>query len=417
MEKTETKFNKFVRKNITNSLVLRIIDLGLIPIAIPLLITRYVFKIKFFRVSGGRIGPLALNNEVFLRKLQLGIEKENKTRYIGIAHTSVCNNQLIKMLKRKMTIIQIPQPRFVRAITKIMASKSILSKWGLFITTPFELRSFPQFNETNPSLSFTDAEEEKGKELLKEMGVNNNWFICFHARDPVYVGQHLKRGDSRFTYRNCSIENYTKAAEYITKQGGYALRMGAKVETKLSELDNRKIIDYATKHRTEFGDIYLSARCKFFLGVHTGLESVSQIFNTPGAMANHTPLTPLTPFCDVQYFPPGKKDLFIPKKIWSIKKKRFLTFKEIIEFEMNKFSYEAEDYKKEGLVPVENTSKEILDLAMEMNERLDGTWKTTKEDEELQHKFKSLFKQGPKEYPFSVRIGAKFLRENKHLLD
>ncbi len=417
MEKPETQFNKFVRKNITNKLVLKIMDVILIPIAIPLLITRYIFKIKFFRVSGGRIGPLALNNEVFLRKLQLGIEKENKTRYIGIAHTSVCNNQLIKMLKRKMIIIQIPQPRFVRAITKIMAEKSILSKLDLFVVLPSNLRNFQRFNETNPSLSFTDAEEEKGKGLLKEMGVNDNWFVCFHARDPVYVGQHLKRGDSRFTHRNCSIENYTKAAEYITKQGGYALRMGAKVETELPDLGNPNIIDYAVKHRTEFGDIYLSAKCKLFLGVPTGIEAVSQIFNTPGVMANNIPLTPLTPFCDVQSFPPGKYDLFIPKKIWSIKKKQFLTFKETIKFDMNKFTFEAEDYTKEGLVPVENTPEEILDVTIEMNERLNGTWKTTEEDEELQRKFKSLFKEGSKDYQFSARIGTKFLRENKHLLD
>lgn len=417
MEKSETKFNKSIRTAVKNKLFLKIVDVGLIPLVIPLLIIRYVFKIKFFRVSGGRVGHLAMNNEILLRKQKLRIKKENETRYIGIAHTSMCNNQLVKMFKQKMNIIQIPQPRFVRAITKIIVSKSILSKWDLFIALPYDLRFFPEYNTIEPSLSFTAAEEEKGKELLRKMDIKSHWFICFHARDQVYVGQHLKRGDSRFTHRNCNINNFMKAAEYITKQGGYALRMGAKVETELPNLNNPKIIDYATKYRNEFGDIYLAARCRFFLGVPTGIEATSQIFNTPGVMTNHVPLTPLNHLCNIHSFPPGKQDLFIPKKIWSIKKKRFLTFKEMIEFDMNKFTFEAEDYKKEGLVPVENTPEEILDVTIEMNERLNGTWKTIKEDEELQREFKSLFKKGSEKYQFSARIGAKFLRENKCLLD
>ena len=58
-----------------------------------------------------------------------------------------------------------------------------------------------------------------------------------------------------------------------------------------------------------------------------------------------------------------------------------------------------------------------LDLAMEMNQRLDGKWVTTPQDEILQQKFKSLFHTDPHCYGFPSRIGAQFLRENKDLLD
>ena len=421
---SETNFQKLSRKALKKKLVNLAIDFSLLPLAIPLLIVRYIFNIKFFRVHGSRFGHLAMNNETFLRKRQLGLitEKgEKRVKYIGIAPTIVCNQPLLDMYKRYLTIIQIPQPRFFRTITKIMAEKSILSRWDLYVVLAYDLAYFPQFNEAKPALSFTSQEEASGKELLKRMGLKSkDWFICFHARDGAYVSPLLKRGDSRYSYRNSSIENFAKAANYITQQGGYALRMGAKVDTKLPEWNNSKIIDYATQqahHRTELGDIYLPAKCKFFVGSGSGVASIAEIFNVPEVRINFIPLYPLIPNFKLHHFPPGKKDLFIPKKIWSNEKKRFLTFKEEIDFDLNIFSFEGEDYRKAGLVPVENTPEEIVDLAREMNRRLDGTWKTTEEDEKLQHSFKALFQYQGKPYKSSARIGTKFLRENQYLLD
>ena len=69
-----------------------------------------------------------------------------------------------------------------------------------------------------------------------------------------------------------------------------------------------------------------------------------------------------------------------------------------------------------GLEVVENTGQEILDLAQEMNERLDGTFNCLEEDEELQKIFHSLIPPNHPCYGTTVRIGAKFLRENKELL-
>ena len=411
----DTSFQKFARKALKKDLMKWSINIALIPPTIPLLIARYLFRIKFFRVHGSRFGHLAMNNEIFLRRKQLGLLKEKKVNYIGIAPTSVCNQRLVNMLKRKLTIIQIPQPRFLRTITKIMAEKSILSKWDLFVTFPYDVGYFPTFHEAKPSLSFTEEEEQEGRELLQKMNITS-WFVSLHVRDSIYVSQILKRGDSRYTYRNSSIENFILASDYLTKQGAHVVRMGAKVQEKMPEQHNQKIIDYSTLYRTELGDIYLPAKCKFFLGTGSGVASIAEMFNVPTILTNVIPLSPLIPSGQIAHFPPGKHDLFIPKKIWSVKKKRHLTFKEEIAFDHN-CSFDTEDYEKEGLVPIENTSEEILAVAQEMNQRLTDTWRSTGEDEELQRKFKALFKQGSKDYQFSARLGAHFLRENKHLLE
>ncbi len=407
----------FARKAVKKKITKWLIDLSLVPLALPLLIIRYVFHLKFFRVHGNRFGHLAMNNETFLRKRQLGLIKEKNVKYIGIVPTKVCNQQLLDMYKRHLTIFQIPQPRLVRTITKIMAEKSILSRLDLFVVLEYDLGYFLRFNEAKPIISFTEQEKLSGKELLEKMGINKgDWFICFHVRDEAYVNSLLKKGDSRYTYRNSTLKNIFPALEYVTTQGGYTLRMGAKVHEKIPELHNQKIIDYSTLYRTGLGDIYLPAKCKFFVGTGSGVASIAEIFNVPEVRINFVPLNPLIPDYTLNHFPPGKMDLFIPKKIWSKEKKRFLTFKEELEFDLN-FTFDTEDYEKAGLVPVENTAEEILAVTKEMNQRLEETWKSKPEDEELQRRFRALFTLEGKPYNFPARIGAQFLRENEELLD
>ncbi|MDP3733885.1 MAG: TIGR04372 family glycosyltransferase, partial [Nanoarchaeota archaeon] len=265
---------------------------------------------------------------------------------------------------------------------------------------------FYELNNAEPTISFTEEEEKKGKELRATMGVNEKSFICFHARDASYLNAQWEKGDSYHNYRNCSIDNYLKAADYFTRQGGYALRMGSVVEKKISS-KNHKIIDYATQHRSDFGDIYLPAKCKFFVGNTAGLFMVPTIFNVPVANAN---------LVSIAYPPFRKKDLFIPSKIWGNKKKRFLTFKEIIDTHAMYFA-DGKEFAEAGLKIIENTPEEILDLVLEMNQRLDGAWKTTAEDEQLQAKYKALFPPDSPCYGFPSRIGTLFLRKNKELLD
>ena len=348
MKEPESNFNKFLRRALKSKWFRWSVDFSLLPLTVPLFVSRHLFKLKFFRVSGGRFGHLAMNNELLLRRQQLGLLPEKGVKYVGLAPTTVCNQQLLTMLKRRLTIIQIPQPQVVRTITKIMADKSILSRWDLFVTLPYDVGYFPRFHEAKPALSFTEAEEKQGQELLQKMNIKN-WFVCCHVRDSAYVNQLLKRGDSRYTYRNSRVENYFKAAEYIVHQGGHAVRMGAQVEKKLSSLNHHWLIDYATRQRTELGDIYLPAKCKFFVGNGSGVASIAEIFNVPVILTNVIPLNPLIPSAPIAHFPPGKNDLFIPKKLWSRWKNRFLTFREMLEFELERFSFEAKDYEQEQL--------------------------------------------------------------------
>jgi putative glycosyltransferase (TIGR04372 family) len=351
-------------------------------------------KIILVNIVYPRIGHLACNTDLFLRRLQLGIKKKDNILYIGVSSVP-CNHQLLKMFSRILPIVQSP---FFYQITRsyVVRKSKFYEDLSIFMSNDYF-----EFNNSLVNLFFTEKEEKKGKEILKKLSIeDNDWFVCFHSRDSAYLLDSERKAD----YRDSDVNSYLKAVEYVVSCGGFAIRMGSAVEKPIPTTD--RIIDYATYHRTDFGDIYLSAKCKFFLGSTSGLHLVSTIFHVPVACANFIPL---------EYAPVRSDNLFIPKKIWSNEKRRLLTFREILEFGVGKFQ-DTKEYESAGLVPVENTAEEIFELAREMNERLDGVWKTTEEDEELQKKYWSLFRPSHICYSAPSRVGAVFLRKNKELL-
>jgi putative glycosyltransferase (TIGR04372 family) len=377
-------------------------------LSIGLCLVKPFRTVKLIEIRSHSIGQQAGNTGLFLRRLQLE-NKQNETRiqYIGIASSAVDNQQLFMMFRRKFFIIKSD------FLVKMCGNGAFLiRRLGFFKDLPFETNEYDEFSSTEPDLSFTPDEEEKGMLLLRSMGVDaTSFFICFHCRDNAFVKSY--GGD----FRNADIRNYLGAARYISDRGGYAIRMGYKVAEPLPDMKNPRIIDYASNFRTDFGDIFLPAKCKFFLASTAGPFMISTLFNVPVAAANFIPF----------YTPLRKGDLFIPKKIWSVEEQRFLTFREFIDFSgdipggnirqgVDTNIYVQNKFAEGKYVAVENTAEEILDLAQEMNERLDGTFVITEEDEELQKRFQALLQPHHHCYGTPARVGAKFLRDNRDLI-
>ena len=353
-------------------------------------------RVVFYELTCSQIGHLAANTELFLRRLKYAnyYDKENNI-YIGLCnHFPVSNRQLLNMYKRDNYIIE---SRILKGLFNTWIKKT-----EFYHIPPMNSNEYYEFNNYTNILNFTEEEKILGKQLLKEMGIGEkDWFVCFHSRDSEYLGSCYH------DYRDSDINNYMLAAEYIAEKGGYALRMGAVVDKPLPKERHPKIIDYATEYRSDFMDIYLAAHCKFFLGNTAGIFLVYTVFNIPVACANIVPL---------EYPPFRTGDLFIPKKMWSRDKKRFLTYKEILDSGAGLY-LESKQYENAGIEVVENSSDEILELAREMNMRLDKNYESTDEDEELQRKYISLFKPNNHCYGTQARIGTYFLRKNIELLD
>ncbi|MBU0756891.1 MAG: TIGR04372 family glycosyltransferase [Nanoarchaeota archaeon] len=375
-----------------------------LPLILLLLIFLPIKHIKLFTIlCEGRIGEFGLSTDILIRKMKSS-KKRSKFKYIGFSNRRPANRQLFNMFKREITIIELPVP-ILFILKQIINKDSLLGKTNFFISTEVNKDSHYDSDYEKKVINFSASERRKGINLLNTMSITSkDWFVCLHARDPAYLSSLSNKGDQLHGYRNWDINNAIMASEFITSKGGYVLRLGAKVEKKLIS-KNKKIIDYATRYRTDFGDIYLCGNCRFYIGTTAGLLVVPTILNVPVIGINYIPLE-LTPF--------RKGDLFIPKKIWSNKLRRFLTFREILDRGMGWWD-STEQYDNAGLTLIENTPSEILDVVKEMFERVSGSWKATALDEQLQKEFKRLFMHTTcAKSP--ARIGAKFLRENRNLL-
>jgi len=260
-------------------------------------------------------------------------------------------------------------------------------------------------------LFFTPEEEEKGNNVLSNLGIGKDTsYICFYSRDSAYLDTVAPNTYWDYhDYRDSDIKSYLPAVEDMASRGYFMLRMGQIVK-ELINAKNSKIIDYSVKSRTDFADIFLCSKCHFFIGDTGGFVLVPSVFRRPVAFVNFLPLM----ICP--YLNGTPHNLFIPKKLFTRKENRLMTINEILSSGAGNFM-ETKSYDKAGIDIVNNTPEEIKDLVIEIDDRLKGRWKTTKEDEYLQERFWRPFKLNGNRGKTLPRIGAKFLRQNCNLLD
>ena len=338
----------------------------------------------------------------------------NCNRYLDIFYCvktcmPIANTQWLKMWKR-LIFISTFFGRFTRSVDNL---NRCLPGYASHIIPKYEI---PPKNESlkaiharkEPFLSFTPEEEIRGNELLLRIGIPEGVpYICFHTRDSAYLNVLDNARDwSYHDYRDSNINNCIHAVEQLVCRGYYGIRMGAIVKESLT-VNNPRIIDYASSgKRTDFMDIYLGAKCRFFICGDAGLTLVPELFRLPIVYANLTHWGQLSTW--------SHNGLSIGKKFYLSGENRFLTFREIINSELG-YIYDGKLLKQKGVELIENTPEEIAAVTIEMDERLKGTWKTTQEDEELQRHFWEIYGSDKLKSP-DYRIGTDFLRQNRELL-
>ena len=369
-------------------------------------------KIIFINIQSERIGHLAFNTDLFLRNLQLEKKKcRNQKFYIGLSQNKLSNKQLFRMFSRKFLILKLP--RFFHSLI----FKSIQNNNYLFRNISTSSYShYDAFNNTNINLIFNSDEFYRGQKLLNKMSIKKgDWFVCFHTRDSQYLkknGRELygnKINWNYHNYRDSSIITFLKAAEFVVSKGGYAIRMGRDVAEPLPKGLNPMIVDYATNHWSDFGDIFLSSQCSFFIGSNAGLSVIPYIFHRPMIMTNYTPY--------FESFSPRLDNLGVPSKVWSIDEKRYLSFGEIFNSDINHYHSDRQ-FKEAGLKVIASSAEEILDVTTEMHLKISGKINYSEDDQKLRSKFSSLYPQTHPCHntPIANMISIDFLRKNKELI-
>lgn len=270
-------------------------------------------------------------------------------------------------------------------------------------------------------ITFTDKEETLGCHEMKKMKIVRP-YVCVSARTSYFIGKMHGVASMKLQheYRNSSLVSRCLLIEqYLRRKQIQAVHMGADREP---EILCNNLIPYATRYRTEFLDLYLAAKCKFFMCDLNGITTLAVMFSKPILLTN---VSLLTTRGDVPVFCKPERDIAILKKFWHPQMKRYLTLREMLNYEVKSGKYGEHIsqtyffYEKENIIAIENTEEEILDAGREMNERIDGIREYSSLDIELQYRYREIVDN----YPLGEnvlshwRLGADFLRNNQWLLD
>ena len=262
---------------------------------------------------------------------------------------------------------------------------------------------FSEWGKRAPLLELSAEDAERGEGALRQLGLPKGArFVCFHSRDAGYSPED----EHWHSYRNASIENYLPAMVALYERGLYGMRMGDPTMPAMPAAEG--LIDYARSPlRSDWMDVFLCARCEFFLGNSSGLYLVSTAFGRPSALANLAPMSTA--------LGGGPREIGIPKLLWLENEARHLAFGEVFSSPVANYRF-AEQYAAAGIVAQENDAEDVKALALEMLDRTRGVAQYDTADDDRQARFRALFKPGHYGYGSAARVGRDFLRKYSHLL-
>jgi putative glycosyltransferase (TIGR04372 family) len=379
--------------------------LGLI-LALPTIIILWILK-PFFWVRVGklhhaRIGHLALETDLFLRKRQLGIFPEGPFYCFLCDSRGVANRQLLTMFKRVMRIYE---SRVLVAFYDGMLP--FLRRTPFYQPLGLKNNEYFEFNNGEPSVSFTRDEIQRGRELLKNMNIDIDTenYVCVFARDNAFLENTMTYNDwSYHDRRNSNIDNFIEAIKFLIEKGLTVIRVGSVVNKPIS-FSHPRLIDYSvSEHQCEFLDIFLVGTCKFFLGASSGIGDVANPFNIPKLNVD---------MAEYGIVPIGKNCLYIPKKHKFTKTGQYLHFKEAFGIKLKQYSANSQEL---GLEFEDNSPEDILQAAEEMFARLEGSFKYSISEEKLMQAFQELWSNSDiicRDVP--TPIGIEWLKQNKDL--
>ncbi len=384
-----------------------------VPIAmvvLPLIrLIRPWILIRWGGIVTHALGHFALNTELYLceRDRQVNRPKQKYVDLPFLPDLPVCNAQLLKMWKRVINTYPASPLEAIEWVNNVVPGGAA-HNIGANVHNDRDILNL--MAGTKPHLSFTDEEEERGRRFLESLGIKDGTpYICLNVRDAAYYNA-VGMQNARHAFRDSSIENYVLAAEALVDRGFVVLRMGREVETPLVSA-RKKIVDYAYRQMgDEFMDVYLGANCYMCLSTGSGFDAIPAIFRRPVSYVNLLPIE--APASSQTYH------VYLGKAHLDVKTGKQLSFREIVD---RNFVYgiSTEAYLKNGISLKENSPEEILDVAIETIERMQGTWIPDPVGERLQDKFRQIMPLSlqdsigrPMHGEFFIRYSENYLKKN-----
>jgi putative glycosyltransferase (TIGR04372 family) len=242
-----------------------------------------------------------------------------------------------------------------------------------------------------PLLRLDEGRIAEGRAASRAIGLPEDAsFVCLHVRENGY---HADAGHSQRAFR---IDDYLPAIRAVTARGDWLVRLGDPSMSPLPPME--RVIDYAcSPARTPALDVYLAARCRFFIGTNSGPMFMPHLFGRPALITNYAFLFGAPPL--------GPASRFLPRLL--TRGGRTLRFATMMTDAYMKSTHNERAFSLRGLASIDNTPREILEAVMEMYAPEAPTT--------LQRRFADLAPASHR--AGNALVGALFIAAHKSLLD
>ena len=250
------------------------------------------------------------------------------------------------------------------------------------------------------------------KELKKKFGIDRSPYICFHNRDELYL-KSMGGDKNQHKFRNFKFNDFRKSINFISKKNFKSIRIGRLTDKKNFKINNSDFIDFTNNKSNDFIDPFLIDNSEFLAASATGLSNIGSMLRKKILLVN------TIPFCLREMYQYTKGSIFIPKKIYSFKKKRMLKLCEIERLKYN--IHEKNFFRKRDLKVVNNSEEEIYLAVKEMLENYKNKNKNSKKYlSSLHDKFWNTIDDKRAvnivRYKLQLNIADSFLKKNKSLI-
>jgi putative glycosyltransferase (TIGR04372 family) len=381
-------------------------------------------KIYLAPIQTSRIGHFVLDTEIMLARIHIDqLSSRKKFLVIWIPESLISNHYVYTIWKQIIHIA--PYNLFTSAtllaaiylekLTKIKLTYRFIG-WDGYL--PYEHLLL------NKEAIFHVPKNDE-QECIKTLQLNgidaDKAWVCILARDSEYLNRMQPGLNWDYnSYRNSDIDTYKEAAEYIASKNILVFRMGTHVGQPFVSKKSELIVDYANSDwRSDKLDVFLAAKCLFFISSGTGLDAV--------AFATRKPVVTVNMAQPLVFIKCYKDQIFILKKFFFRKTNKFLNIEEYYKLGVtngftvdNPRHFRTQDFERLGIDVIDNTPTEIKDAAEEMYELLTGKNKGLKGLSKIQKifwdKFPDVLGTNSTTTAHS-RIGKKFIEENRWLVE
>ena len=382
------------------------------PIIVFFIIINLFYKVRIGLIETGLFGHLLMHCELFLCERERG--DYNNQKVIWITDKLICNNFILNKYRKHMTIL----PRFLlEPLHSLFSIFKIFHRYIYYVEqfekkTGFVKRKGHRDDPDNllynyeKKIKFTNKEIEVADNFLeKNLGIKKNTnFVIFSSRNSIWA---KKVYDEKVnSIRNSNINNQLMALEYLNTKGYKAIKIG-KNHPKIN-FAKQNIVDFSNhKLRSDFLDMYLASKCKFMITDDSGISYISTVMRKKKLILNFFNWNWLY-HQSLKFLP-----IIVPKKIKCLKSEKFITYKELLDNEVE-FADTDKDLKIKGYIPIENNSLEIKNATINMLNLINNDF-DLKNEKENQIEFWDIYEKHYKFNTDDLIICPSFFKENKKL--